>query len=116
MEINSKADAIPPILYKYMSLERFLGSLNDYLKGKLWFDGVKAMNDPLGLPDDVFADEDKKVGENFQKALEQCKICSLSRSYDNPVMWAHYARVHTGVCLGFRINPSLLIYEKLLPL
>lgn len=107
---DKKADDIklPLILYKYMSLKRFLGSLDDYLEGKLWFDGVRSMNDPLeGLPDDLFTDEDEKVGDTFKKALDDCKICSLTTSSDNPVMWAHYAAVHTGVCLGFRVDPAM---------
>lgn len=112
--MNGKADNIklPPILYKYMSLERFLGSLGDYLMGKLWFGSVRSMNDPLeGLPDDLFTDEDEKVGDLFKKALDDCKICSLTTSPDSPVMWAHYAAAHTGVCLGFRVAPAM--FEKI---
>ena len=34
-------------------------------------------------------------------------IC-FSRSWASPVMWAHYAEKHTGICLGFDIVNTLL--------
>lgn len=34
-------------------------------------------------------------------------IC-FGRTWENPVMWAHYAEKHSGVCLGFAVEPSLL--------
>jgi hypothetical protein len=34
-------------------------------------------------------------------------IC-FGKDWGNPVMWAHYAEKHSGVCLGFAIEPSVL--------
>lgn len=34
-------------------------------------------------------------------------IC-FGKTWENPVMWAHYAEKHSGVCLGFAIEPSVL--------
>lgn len=34
-------------------------------------------------------------------------IC-FGKTWQNPVMWAHYAEKHSGVCLGFAIEPSVL--------
>jgi Protein of unknown function (DUF2971) len=34
-------------------------------------------------------------------------IC-FARTWSNPVMWAHYAEKHRGVCLGFAIQPAVL--------
>lgn len=34
-------------------------------------------------------------------------IC-FGKTWENPVMWAHYAEKHGGVCLGFAIEPSVV--------
>lgn len=34
-------------------------------------------------------------------------IC-FGKTWGSPVMWAHYAEKHSGVCLGFAIEPSVL--------
>jgi Protein of unknown function (DUF2971) len=45
-----------------------------------------------------FADVDKKNG-----------LLCFCRSWRNPVMWAHYARNHTGICYGFDVDPAIFI-------
>jgi hypothetical protein len=32
----------------------------------------------------------------------------MSRSWENPVLWSHYAEGHKGVCLGFDVKEELL--------
>src|SRR5688572_21008867 len=34
--------------------------------------------------------------------LQGVGIFSVSANPDNPLMWAHYAKDHTGICIGFR--------------
>ncbi|WP_218160611.1 DUF2971 domain-containing protein [Spirosoma endophyticum] len=36
-----------------------------------------------------------------------CGICCFSQKYDQPLMWSHYAKKHSGVCLGFNIHPVI---------
>jgi hypothetical protein len=98
-----------PTLYKYITRCRFIKSKEDYYAGKLYFSKLDKLNDPLeGLPDDIFTDEDKIVGEAFKHDLKECTVCSLSERYDNSAIWAHYAKQHTGVCLVFTIDPEIL--------
>jgi len=37
---------------------------------------------------------------------KQTRVFCLSDRYDSALMWGHYARSHTGVCLGFRAASS----------
>jgi hypothetical protein len=37
-----------------------------------------------------------------EKYISTARICCLTNSYNNDVMWAHYAQNHTGCVLGFR--------------
>jgi len=32
------------------------------------------------------------------------RICCLSKTYKNILMWSHYADSHKGICIGFKIN------------
>jgi len=55
------------------------------------------------------ADMDRKHG-----------LLCFCRSWKNPVLWAHYARNHTGVCYGFDVDPKIFVdvryvSEKLYP-
>jgi hypothetical protein len=53
---------------------------------------------------------EKKKEINGEKGL----IC-FSKSWENPLLWGHYAERHTGVCMGFDVPDHLLgevIYAK----
>jgi tetratricopeptide (TPR) repeat protein len=94
-----------------MTLERFLGSLDNYLVGNLWFTGLDTMNDPMeGIPEEVWKDAavEEAMRNDLQTRLADCKICCLSEEFDNFAMWSHYAAAHTGVCLQFSIDPEVL--------
>lgn len=43
----------------------------------------------------------QKAMELFQKRLLDYGILSMSTNWSSSAMWSHYARVHTGVCIGF---------------
>ena len=75
------------------------------------------LNDPFELLGvDV---GNKEYREAFRATKEQIDaskglIC-FSKSWNNPLMWGHYAEKHTGICLGFDIPAELLapvIYAK----
>ncbi len=42
-----------------------------------------------------------RVFSGIDSQLNSVGIFSLSKKCDHPLMWAHYAGEHTGVCLGF---------------
>jgi hypothetical protein len=37
-----------------------------------------------------------------EKYISTARVCCLTSSFNNDVMWAHYAKNHTGCVLGFR--------------
>ncbi|MED5594538.1 DUF2971 domain-containing protein [Janthinobacterium sp. P210006] len=38
---------------------------------------------------------------NIEKSLDNTGILSLASSWDNILLWSHYAKHHTGICIGF---------------
>ncbi|MFZ4286920.1 DUF2971 domain-containing protein [Variovorax sp. HJSM1_2] len=53
----------------------------------------------------------KMLRDHWEKSLG---VLCFGKHWKSPVMWAHYARSHTGVCLGFDVPdemPKQIIYE-----
>ena len=74
------------------------------------------MNDPFelmcfnsGEPDERYIF--RMLRDRWEKSLGL--IC-FGKHWKSPVMWAHYAKSHTGICLGFDVPedcPKKMIYE-----
>lgn len=103
-------------------------------KGEIWFSKPSAFNDPFDCHlsfDDGFNEQDAynfllkkglptkeikkvlKIYKNNPEELEKLKSISstelfrifcLSKVRDNILMWSHYAKNHTGICIGLKIH------------
>lgn len=67
------------------------------------------LNDPFELLGAAMGERDsrwllKKLREHWEESVGL--ICT-SRTWHNPVMWAHYGDKHKGVCLGFDVPDEL---------
>jgi tetratricopeptide (TPR) repeat protein len=47
-----------------------------------------------------------RVFSGIDAELNSVGIFSMATDFDHPLMWAHYAGEHTGVCIGFEGIPS----------
>ena len=71
---------------------------------------VAALNDPFELQSVLSG---PGTGNNFKglKQLidtDQALLC-MSASWRHPMMWAHYAGNHTGLCLGFDVDDDVFV-------
>ncbi len=68
-------------------------------------------NDPFELA--AFNLKNAKLRRQSKKWLADMDrkngLLCFCRSWKNPVLWAHYARNHTGVCYGFDIDPEIFV-------
>lgn len=117
--------AIPPVLYKYRSLE---GVAREHtrraiVEREVWFSSLTEFNDPfeervsvqlegsnetwqarLGVPK---PDEAKlpawcrELEHGVREDASQIGMFCLSEVCDDILMWSHYSDQHRGVCLGF---------------
>ena len=105
------------ILYKYLPISRIKYLENELLR----FTQPKGLNDPFecltqrplvkDVNDDVNQYFPKEIlnqnllDELFSSAQQmnndKIGILSLSKRWNNALMWAHYAISHTGFCVGF---------------
>lgn len=68
-------------------------------------------NDPFELAS--FDIGNKPIRRRFLEWLadmdKHCGLLCFCRTWRNPVMWAHYAGKHSGVCYGFDVDPSIFV-------
>ncbi len=58
----------------------------------------------LSNPDLIFA--------QLEDQLKNVGVFSLSESAEHPLMWAHYAGSHEGVCFGFEVADGMAISDR----
>ena len=51
--------------------------------------------------------QDSIAAEATQHMLDEIGILCLTTKWDNALMWAHYAKDHTGICIGFKRNVGI---------
>lgn len=123
---------MPQVLYKYLPPERKTYLSN----GLLRFTPPSALNDPYealpGISEELLKVVFSLVKKEFDEIPEGLKslesdpsllieyfykqgmqkidstlgILSLSKRWDNPLMWSHYTESHQGLCIGFNLKHS----------
>ena len=97
------------ILYKYYDAVGGKHALNSR---KLGFRTPTFFNDPFELT--ALSNGNGPLGKQdtlrmqIQALKEQVVILSLTRSPLNPLMWAHYAREHTGIVIAYDVSGDFL--------
>ncbi len=68
------------------------------------------LNDPFELASNDIGDKAirLKTQAYITEAQKRLGLLCFSDNWESPVMWAHYANKHTGVCLGFDISDAYL--------
>ena len=92
-------------LYKYKSLDHFEFFMDLLIKKRLYGATFSELNDPM---EGFFISENfsETEWEAMREAKKKVRICSLSKTYDNALMWAHYADEHKGCCIEVEIPDS----------
>jgi len=93
------------LLYKYRSLGNWKYVLDIFLNKRLYAATFKEMNDPM---EGRYYYYDDDVSRKFRQAIreqkDKWKICSLSRTARNTLMWSYYSDGHKGIAIGVKIR------------
>jgi hypothetical protein len=107
------------LVYKFYPPEYALQSL---LKHRFKVSPIDELNDPFEYLSLDMGDKSVRAwAKKFRNLVsENNGIISFSRSWRNPLMWAHYAKSHTGIALGFEVPDMLLtqinyITDRIIP-
>jgi len=89
-------------LYHYLEAK---WALDDIKRGRLKVSKVPDMNDPYEWK---CARSDDRVSQlalehTMRESAEKYSALCFSRSWNNILMWSHYAEKHRGICLGFDV-------------
>jgi len=102
-------------LYKYRSIDNLKNFLDIILNNRLYAAYYKDLNDPQeGQYYYIKGELQKETRDKLYSEKGNYKICSLSKTSDNQLMWSHYANGHKGVAIGVKIidkAPSVLIKD-----
>lgn len=103
---TSPYDPEPKVIYTFSSLEYF----DDLMEGSLWFAPTRTYNDIhestiFARPDEIGDSESVFKAEALIKAwLNSQVVKCFTLDPLNPLMWAHYADNHKGICVGYKLE------------
>lgn len=124
-------------LFRFASIPNNVGReslIQDITHNRITLSNPENFNDPMDpiLREwlimqirDAKINEDAKTFKLLKNALKHLRICSLSgykeshchdrltiserqKQVYNPLMWAHYANSHKGICIEYEITPECL--------
>ena len=90
-------------LYKYVPLKHIIDILDNH---RLYLSDGSGFNDPFEIT--VI---DKISGK--AQHIKGLHMLSLTNSYQNKLMWSHYADSHQGICLTVRVPKFACISNML---
>ncbi|WP_417198961.1 DUF2971 domain-containing protein [Bizionia sp.] len=98
--------------YKFRDLKNYKYILDIFLNQRLYSSSFRNLNDNFEgqFFSDVF-EELKRYRLNPSKQ-DHLSICSFSENYTSHLMWSHYADGHRGIVIGFEIDESEYLIEK----
>ncbi len=101
--------------YKYRSLSNLRFFMDILIYKRLYMATYGELNDPMEGAFVITGDR-RKVDNEWLRLLRSEKndlrICSLSRSYNNILMWAHYADSNRGCCIECEVTSSPDLVEN----
>jgi len=94
-------------VYHLLSLEH---AFDDLKHRRLKVAEFGDLNDPFELLSTRIADKHLRQRHAAwrRNAMFRYGVICFSRSWENPVLWSHYADKHRGICLGFDVPDPLL--------
>ncbi|MDR0834326.1 MAG: DUF2971 domain-containing protein [Candidatus Symbiothrix sp.] len=102
----------PEVLYKYRSIDNWKFFVDILLNNRLYAAKYKDLNDPMEGGYYYHSGKlDKKTRDKLREGKEKLKICALSATDDNFLMWSHYANGHQGVAIGVEVDKKYDICE-----
>jgi hypothetical protein len=90
-------------VYKFLTSEF---AMKDIWEHQIKISEISDLNDPFELiPCDLSKPAHLKAMLEMRDELTRNRgLLCFSRAWTNPLLWAHYADKHRGMCLGFDLN------------
>ena len=89
----------PETFYKYRSIQDFKRFMDILVHNRLYATEFTNLNDPMEGVFTYSSNVNSFIIGNLKSKKYKTKICSLSKIYNNGLMWSFYADEHKGCCL-----------------
>jgi hypothetical protein len=99
-------------LFKFRDVKKPNRVLEIILQQRLYCSDLESLNDPLEGIFAFYTNQKNNYGEQSEKirAIQECiktlKVCSLSKTFDSHLLWAHYANGFKGITIEVEIPDS----------
>ncbi|MDX7648072.1 DUF2971 domain-containing protein [Aeromonas caviae] len=98
-------------VYKFRGPEQMDFVFDILFNKRLYCAEWHTLNDPVeGVFVYSHSGDNQESASNFMKKVEQAKkplrVCSLSKTFDDHLLWAHYASGFSGVAIEFEIDAT----------
>ena len=94
-------------VYHFLATQYALKTLYEH---RIKISTITDLNDPFEMS--CFNMENMDDLQGIAKAVEELSrrfgVICFSRSWNNPLLWAHYSDKHKGICLGFDMQDNFL--------
>jgi len=103
--------------YKFRSTENYDYLLDIIVNNRLYCADHKDLNDVFEADIRVGRDIGREVEfmrkmRHFNELLRSYRICSLTKGFDNPLLWAYYASGFTGIAIELELpDDHKQVYE-----
>jgi len=94
------------IFYKYRSTSDMVRLLDILIRNRLFACSCEKLNDPMEGKF-LYSGASKGYKKRIKEKLDSMMICSLSTSYDNGLLWTHYANQHKGCCIEVEVTAKV---------
>lgn len=95
--------------FKYRSLESWDHVLDILMNERLYAAEFVKLNDPM---EGLFRYDPNVADLNLLNRIvevkKQLRICSLSETPDNHLMWSYYANGHRGICIEVELRKNII--------
>lgn len=113
------------ISHRFMSINEYL--ISALVNSQLYFSSPQNFNDPYDCRIDIEGSLKRAMGEAsetqrkilqvftnenltwLKNEIMQVGVICFSKQLDNTLMWSHYAKNHTGLCLTYEIPPEFIL-------
>jgi len=116
----------PYVFFKFREINKYL--IDGLVKGTIYFASPKQLNDPFDCRVDIKKAAKQAIEQlsgrkkeiltklaNMERYFDQMQndtgnvaVCSFSLILNDPLLWAHYANQHKGLCLTYNFPESFL--------
>lgn len=103
--------------FKFRTVENLHFVIDIIFNKRLFCCKTEALNDIREADVRVGNDDGRELeiiefGKKITRELMEHRVCALSKSFDNHLLWAHYAGGYTGVAIEVELEENEINYVK----